>query len=81
LTDATGRAYQDGMPGKTLCLADAARYLGFSRKTLYNMMNDGRFTVPAIPGTRPRRWDIEALDAWRAGADSSTPLLDFAGIK
>lgn len=46
-------------------MAAAARYLGMSRKTLYNMMKDGRFTVTPIPGTSPRRWNVEELDQWR----------------
>lgn len=54
-----------GMPGKTLCLAAAARYLGVSRRSLYNQLKDGRFTVSPIPGTSPRRWNVEDLDAWR----------------
>lgn len=54
-----------GMTGKTLKLSAVAQYLGFSRRTLYNMMEDGRFPVQPIPGTQPRRWNIEDLDAWR----------------
>lgn len=53
------------MTGKTLCLADVALYIGVSRRSIYNMLKDGRFSVEPIPNTRPRRWNIEALDAWR----------------
>jgi len=53
------------MQGKTLSITDAARYLGYSRKTLYNMVKDGRFPVDPIPDIYPRRWNIEDLDAWR----------------
>jgi predicted DNA-binding transcriptional regulator AlpA len=67
LTGRRGAAYPGGMAGKTLTLAATARYLGYSRRSLYNMLNDGRFSVPPIPGTQPRRWNVEALDAWRLG--------------
>ena len=55
------------MDGQTLTLARAARYLGVSRAGLYNMLKDGRFPVTPIPGTQPRRWNKDDLDAWRAG--------------
>lgn len=46
-------------------LVEAAQYIGVSRRSLYNMMKDGRFPVEPIPGTSPRRWNIEDIDAWR----------------
>jgi excisionase family DNA binding protein len=58
-------AYAEIMDGQTFNLSSAARYLGVSRITLYNMMKDGRFSVDPIPGTKPRRWNKEDLDAWR----------------
>jgi predicted DNA-binding transcriptional regulator AlpA len=70
------------MTGKTLTLSDTARYLGYSRRTLYNMLNDGRFPVKPIPDTSPRRWNIEDLDAWRAGRYNQLhPLFAYAGIE
>ena len=53
------------MTGKTLCANDLAQYIGVSRRTFYNMLKDGRFSVPHIPGTWPRRWAIEHVDSWR----------------
>jgi excisionase family DNA binding protein len=55
------------MDAQTFTLTKAAQYLGFSRKTLYNMLDDGRFPVAPIPGTSPRRWNKDDLDAWRNG--------------
>lgn len=55
------------MTAKTLTATATALYLGFSRKTFYNMLNDGRFPVLPIPGTQPRRWNTNDLDAWLAG--------------
>lgn len=56
-----------GMDAQTYTLAKAARYLGVTRQTLYNMLKDGRFPVQPIPGTQPRRWNVADLDAWKAG--------------
>lgn len=50
---------------KTLNLTQLAEYLGIKKRTLYNMIEDGRFPVPPIKGTDPRRWNIEDVDAWR----------------
>lgn len=54
---------------QTLNLAKAARHLGVSRATLYNMLRDGRFPVEPIPNTKPRRWSVAALDAWAKAED------------
>jgi len=54
---------------KILKLIDVARYLGIPKRTLYDMLSDGRFSVEPIPGTKPRRWNIDDIDAWRK-ADS-----------
>lgn len=51
----------------TLCLTDVSRRIGVKKRTLYNMIGDGRFPVPPIPRTRPRRWSVEAVDAWVRG--------------
>lgn len=50
---------------KTLNISEVAEEIGVDRRTLYNMINDGRFPVKPIKGTNPRRWAIEAIDAWR----------------
>lgn len=55
------------MPGTTLTLAGVARYLGWSRQSLYNQLKDGRFPVRPIPNTRPRKWNIDDIDRWRCG--------------
>ena len=55
----------------TLTLVEVARYIGVSRATLYNMLIDGRFPVPPIAGTSPRRWNKEAVDAWRSTYDGA----------
>lgn len=55
------------MTNKTLTIQQLAALIGVSRRTLYNMLDDGRFPVPCIPGTKPRRWDSDAVDAWRTG--------------
>jgi predicted DNA-binding transcriptional regulator AlpA len=47
---------------KSLTLTGVSEYLGIPRRTLYNQINDGRFPVEPIPGTRPRRWSVDALN-------------------
>jgi excisionase family DNA binding protein len=57
----------DRMTQKTLTLQDVATYTGIKRRTLYNMLKDGRFPVQSIPGTKPKRWSFEDVQAWIAG--------------
>lgn len=52
-------------PKLTFTLTQLAAYTGIKKRTLYNMIDDGRFPVPHIKGTDPRRWDAAAVDAWR----------------
>lgn len=54
---------------KTLQLAAVARYIGVPRRTLYNQLKSGRFPVQPLPGTNPRRWKVEDLDAWLTGGE------------
>jgi len=61
------RGYQWSMTPKTLTITAVALYLGIPKRSLYNMLEDQRFPVKPIPGTQPRRWNIDDLDAWRAG--------------
>lgn len=49
---------------KTMTISETAQHIGVSRDTLYRMLKDGRFTVPSIPGTKPRRWSVEAVNDW-----------------
>lgn len=48
-----------------MTLTQIADYLGIKKRTLYNMLSDGRFDVVPIPRTEPRRWNVEDVDAWR----------------
>lgn len=57
----------DQMENKTLTLTQVAQYIGVKKRTLYNMLNDGRFPVDSIPHTKPRRWSVDAVDSWVAG--------------
>jgi predicted DNA-binding transcriptional regulator AlpA len=50
---------------KTLNLTQLSQYLGIKRRTLYYMIEDGRFPVNPILHSDPRRWNIEDVDAWR----------------
>ena len=52
----------------TVNLSDAARHVGIKRRTLYNMLQDGRFPVAPIPRTKPRLWATADLDEWLASA-------------
>ena len=51
----------------TLTLTELAKYIGVVRKTLYIMIQDGRFPVSPIKGSQPRRWNVEDVDKWRFG--------------
>lgn len=53
-----------GTVPKILKLVDVARHLGIPKRTLYDMVNSGRFIEP-IPGTKPRRWNFEDIERWR----------------
>ena len=52
------------MPAKTLTLTEVAGHIGVTRQTLYNMIENKTFPVKPIKGTRPRRWNIDAIDRW-----------------
>lgn len=51
---------------KTFTLTKLAIYTGIKKRTLYNMIKDGRFPVRPIKGTDPRLWNVDAVDAWCA---------------
>ncbi|PZP39392.1 MAG: hypothetical protein DI598_20005 [Pseudopedobacter saltans] len=46
-------------------LTKMSEYLKISRRTLYNMISDGRFSVPAVKGTKPRLWNMSEVEEWR----------------
>lgn len=52
---------------KTLTLTKLAIKVGIKKRTLYNMIRDGRFAVDPIPLTKPRLWDEATIDAWMRG--------------
>lgn len=56
------------MDKKTLNLTEVARYIGVTKRTLYTMIENGRFPVQPIKGTDPRRWNVEDVDNWRLGS-------------
>ena len=55
------------MLAKTLTLTEVAEYIGITRRALYMWIEDGRFPCTPIPDSKPRRWNIEDVDAWRRG--------------
>lgn len=67
------------MTNKTMTATEVAQHIGITTRTLRNMRNDGRFPVRPIPGTWPRRWAVEAVEAWRlAGTDTAHAGTDTA---
>ena len=50
---------------RTMNLTELHEYLGIPKRTLYDMIQDGRFPVAPIKGLHPRRWNVEDVDAWR----------------
>jgi excisionase family DNA binding protein len=54
------------MTKKVLNLTEVAEYLGIKKRNLYDMIADRRFPVEPIKGTKPRLWNIDAIEAWRA---------------
>jgi len=52
------------MKKNTLTLTELAKYTGRKKRTLYNMIKDGRFPVEPIPGTSPRLWNTKQVDEW-----------------
>lgn len=55
------------MEQKTLTLTEVAKYIGVSRRTLYNWILTGYFDVESIKGSDPKRWNVENVDEWRFG--------------
>jgi predicted DNA-binding transcriptional regulator AlpA len=57
------------MHTKTLKLKKVAEHIGVPLRTLYRMIDDDRFPVDPIAGTKPRLWNTADVDAWIAGDD------------
>lgn len=55
------------MSNKIMSLTKVAAYIGVPKRSLYRMLNDGRFPVQPIPKTSPRMWATADVDAWIAG--------------
>lgn len=51
--------------GKTLTLTQLSDYIGIPKRTVYDMIKDGRFSVEPIKDQKPRRWNVEDVDLWR----------------
>lgn len=49
---------------RLLKLVDVAKHIGVPIRTLYVWLDDGRFPVPPVAGTKPRRWNAAHIDAW-----------------
>ena len=58
---------ENAVTKKILNLTEVAQHIGVSKRTLYNMLEDGRFPVTPIPRTEPRRWSVEDVNRWVAG--------------
>lgn len=56
------------MNTEILTLTKLARYLGLPKRTLYDMIKDGRFPVEPIPLTKPRLWNVADVEAWKTSA-------------
>lgn len=69
LTAHPGSDYQRLMQTKTLTLTQLALHIEWPKRTIYNQLKDGRFPVDPLPRTKPRRWSVEAVDAWLAGRE------------
>jgi excisionase family DNA binding protein len=52
---------------ETANLTKVAKMTGISRRTLYKMIDDGRFPVAPIAGTKPSRWSVQAVTDWVRG--------------
>ncbi len=70
LDRATDRSYTVGMteqtsPGvQTLTITQLAKYVNIPKRTLYNMVKQGRFPVEPLRGMHPRRWSAADVEAW-----------------
>lgn len=58
------------MDKKLLTLTELADFLGIPKRTLYRMIEDGRFPVQPIKGIDPRRWNVEDVENWLKGGQN-----------
>jgi len=58
---------QDRRDKMIVNLTKVADMIGVSKRTLYNMIQDGRFPVRPIPRSNPRKWSVDDVKAWIAG--------------
>jgi len=49
---------------ETLTITRLAEETGIPKRTLFEMIKDGRFPVEPIKGTQPRRWNKDQVIAW-----------------
>lgn len=52
------------IPNPVLKISQVAEKIGVSRRQIYKMIDDGRFNVKPIPGTKPRLWHGQAVQDW-----------------
>ena len=50
---------------KTMNITELAKYVDIPKRTLYDMIADGRFPVAPIKGSHPRKWALEHVESWR----------------
>ena len=55
------------MEQKLLSLGAVAQRIGMPKRTAYNQLKRGDFPIPHLPRTKPRKWSVEAVDAWLRG--------------
>jgi len=56
-----------GAGNRVLKLWQVAETIGVGRRKLYRMIEDGRFPVRPIKGTKPRLWNGDDVKRWYAG--------------
>lgn len=49
---------------KLLNITKLSAYVGIPKRTLYDMIRDGRFPVEPVKGTQPRLWNVKDVDEW-----------------
>ena len=49
---------------QTLTITQLAKFVNIKKRTLYNMVNQGRFPVEPLRGVHPRRWSAAEVEAW-----------------
>jgi excisionase family DNA binding protein len=52
---------------KTLTLTELADYIGIPKRTLFDMIRDGRFPVQPVIRVTPRIWSTQQVDEWLSG--------------